>query len=145
MVVAAWKVTVIFIKRSLFWPSNLWLANPVHLDPAAIMVEMQKYQSALSSFQFKRAKADLIQVFNEDSYLMAEYNERTGAVSWQRVLLATQREIVEKWLRERYPVQARDVKRSLSDRRPRSLSGHGEARRRRVTRRISRALVLQTK
>ena len=74
---------------------------------------------------------------------MAEYSERTGVVSWQRVLFATQREIVEKWLRERYPVQARDVKRSLSDRRPRSLSGPGEARRRRVTGRISRARVLQ--
>jgi len=106
---------------------------------------MQKYPSTLSSFQFKRATADLIQVFNEDSYLMAEYSERTGAVSWQRVLLATQREIVEKWLRERYPVQAPDLKRSLSDRRPRNLSGHGEARRRPVTRRISGVRVLQTK
>ncbi len=44
-------------------------------------------------------------MFNEGSYLMAEYNERTGVVSWQRLLLAGQREIVEKWLRERYPVQ----------------------------------------
>jgi hypothetical protein len=65
---------------------------------------MQKHQATLSSFQFKRATADLIQVFNEDSYLMAEYSERTGAVSWQRVLLATQREVIEKWLRERFPV-----------------------------------------
>ncbi len=67
---------------------------------------MQKHQATLSAFQFRRAKADLIQVFNEGSYLMAEYNERTGVVSWQRLLLAGQREIVEKWLRERYPVQA---------------------------------------
>ena len=67
---------------------------------------MQKHQATLSAFQFRRSKADLIQVFNEGSYLMAEYNERTGAVSWQRLLLAGQREIVEKWLRERYPVQA---------------------------------------
>jgi len=35
---------------------------------------------------------------------MAEYNERTGAVKWIRVVLATQREILERWLRERYPV-----------------------------------------
>jgi hypothetical protein len=66
---------------------------------------MQKHQATLSSFQFRRATANVIHVFNEDSYLMAEYSERTGAVSWQRVLLATQREIIEKWLRERFPVQ----------------------------------------
>jgi len=37
---------------------------------------------------------------------MAEYSERTGTITWQRVVLATQREMVERWLRERYPVQA---------------------------------------
>src|SRR5579871_1561537 len=70
---------------------------------------MQKHQATLSSFQFRRATANVIHVFNEDSYLMAEYSERTGAVSWQRVLLATQREIIEKWLRERFPVQVEAV------------------------------------
>jgi hypothetical protein len=66
---------------------------------------MQKHQATLSAFQFRRSTADLIQVYNEGSYLMAEYNERTGNTSWQRVLLATQREIIEKWLREHYPVK----------------------------------------
>lgn len=64
---------------------------------------MQKHHAALSSFQFKRATTEVIHVFNEGSYLMAEYNERTGVVKWQRVLLATQREVIEHWLRERYP------------------------------------------
>jgi hypothetical protein len=66
---------------------------------------MQKHEAVLSAFQFKRVKSDLIQVFNAGSYLMAEYNERTGAVSWQRLLLTGQREIVERWLRERYPMK----------------------------------------
>ncbi len=66
---------------------------------------MQKHQATLSSFQFKRATADLIHVLNEGSYLMAEYNERTGGVCWHRVLLASQRDAVEKWLRERFPIQ----------------------------------------
>jgi hypothetical protein len=66
---------------------------------------MQKHQATLSAFQFRRTTADLIQVYNEGSYLMAEYNERTGITSWQRVLLATQREIIERWLREHYPVK----------------------------------------
>lgn len=78
---------------------------------------MKNYHATLSTYQFKRAKADgLIQVFNEGCYLMAEYSERTGIVSWQRVLMATQRELVEKWLRERYPVRqpARKSTRSKS-------------------------------
>jgi hypothetical protein len=36
---------------------------------------------------------------------MAEYSERTGEVKWQRVVLATQKEKIEKWLGEHYPVQ----------------------------------------
>ena len=65
---------------------------------------MQKHQPALSSYHFKRAKTDgLIEVLNEGSYLMAEYSERTGVVKWQRVVLATQREKIEKWLGEHYP------------------------------------------
>jgi hypothetical protein len=66
---------------------------------------MQNHQAVLSTFQFRRT-ADVIRVFNENWYLMAEYSERTGTVKWQRVLIATQRELIEKWLRERYPALA---------------------------------------
>ena len=45
-----------------------------------------------------------VHVFNADHYLMADYNTRTGRVSWQRVVAASQRESVEKWLRENYPM-----------------------------------------
>jgi len=45
-------------------------------------------------------------VLNEGSYVMAEYSERTGTVKWQRVVLATQKEMIEKWLGQHYPVQA---------------------------------------
>ena len=34
---------------------------------------------------------------------MAEYTIRTGRTSWQRVAAVTQRESVEKWLRNNYP------------------------------------------
>jgi len=68
---------------------------------------MQKHQAAPSAYHFKRAKADgLIQVLNEASYVMAEYSPRTGIVKWQRVVLATQREKIEKWLGEHYPADA---------------------------------------
>ena len=67
---------------------------------------MQKHQPALSSYHFKRTKTEgLIEVLNEGSYVMAEYSERTGVVKWQRVVLASQKEKIEKWLGEHYPVQ----------------------------------------
>jgi hypothetical protein len=69
---------------------------------------MPNHQAVLSTFQFKRT-ADVIRVFNENSYLMAEYSERTGAVKWQRVLIASQREVIERWLRERYPANGTPV------------------------------------
>ena len=67
---------------------------------------MQQHHGALSSFRFQRTKTEgLIEVLNEGSYVMAEYSERTGVVKWQRVVLAAQKEKIEKWLGEHYPVQ----------------------------------------
>ena len=58
-----------------------------------------------SAFHFKRLKPKgLVQVLNHDSYLMGEYNQGTGKVSWQRIVLATQRANIESWLLEHYPV-----------------------------------------
>ncbi len=67
---------------------------------------MAKEHAAPSSYHFKRTKTDgLIEVLNEGSYVMAEYSERTGVVKWQRVVMASQREKIEKWLGEHYPVR----------------------------------------
>ena len=41
----------------------------------------------------------LVQVLNENSYAMAEYNERTGRFVWMRLLPIAQRESVESWVR----------------------------------------------
>jgi hypothetical protein len=68
---------------------------------------MKKHHVVVSSFQFRRTKTEgLTHVLNADSYVMAEYSEHTGAVKWHRVVLATQKELIEKWLGEHYPVQA---------------------------------------
>ncbi len=69
--------------------------------------EMAKHHVALSSYHFQRAKTQgIINVLNEGSYIMAEYSERTGTVKWQRVVLATQKEMIEKWLGQHYPAHA---------------------------------------
>ena len=70
-----------------------------------------RHSTALSSYHFKRAKTDgLIEVLNEGSYVMAEYSERTGVVKWQRVVLATQKEKIEKWLFDHYPAHPQGQK-----------------------------------
>ena len=67
-----------------------------------------KTQVLTAGFHFKRATPDgLVQVFNENSYLMALYNQSTGVASWQRVVLASQKVTVERWLEEHYPSKQR--------------------------------------
>ncbi|HLK47408.1 MAG TPA: hypothetical protein VKT49_04690 [Bryobacteraceae bacterium] len=67
---------------------------------------MPEQHPSLSSFRFKRSKSEgMIEVLNEGSYVMAEYSERTGVVKWQRVVAAAQKEKIERWLDEHYPVQ----------------------------------------
>jgi hypothetical protein len=63
------------------------------------------------SYHCKRSQSgDVVHVYNSNNYLMAEYIVGTGRTSWQRVAPLTQRESVEKWLRNNYPaVKAPEV------------------------------------
>jgi len=64
----------------------------------------KNYKTALRSYRFQRARAPgIIEVLNENSYVMAEYSVRTGSMKWQRMVLASQREQIEKWLEDHYP------------------------------------------
>ena len=68
---------------------------------------MTQPHPSISSYHFRRSQYDsIIEVLNEGSYVMAEYSERTGVVKWQRVVLATQKEKIEKWLTDHYPARA---------------------------------------
>jgi hypothetical protein len=74
--------------------------RPVSDPPSAA----KNYSNAVRSYRFQRAKAPgIIEVLNENSYVMAEYSERTGSLKWQRMVLASQREQIEKWLEDHYP------------------------------------------
>ena len=69
------------------------------------------YKTELRSYRFQRARTpSIIEVLNENSYVMAEYNERTGSVNWQRMVLASQREQIEKWLEDHYPARSGALK-----------------------------------
>lgn len=67
---------------------------------------MQHPRHVISAlYHCQRAKQDgLILVFNADEYLMAEYSERTGAVKYQRLVPAPQKDLIERWLGHHFPV-----------------------------------------
>jgi hypothetical protein len=58
-----------------------------------------------NSYQCRLTTGELILVFNSGQYLMAEYNSRTGHVTWQRMLAAPQRDSIEAWLHKNYPIK----------------------------------------
>jgi len=77
------------------------------------MVEKHSEEST-RTYHFSQAHlGGIINVVNPDGYLMAQYNDRTGKVSWQRVLPITQRESIEKWLHQNYPVAVLKKHRAL--------------------------------
>jgi hypothetical protein len=47
----------------------------------------------------------IISVLTGNSYVVAEYDERTGNIRWQRVVNAHQKEGIHHWLREHFPVK----------------------------------------
>lgn len=71
---------------------------------------MAKQEQLDHSFDFRRLKeTGRVVVSNSLNYVMAEYDERTGVTRWQRVVSASQKEQVQKWLQTHYPVKVEAV------------------------------------
>jgi hypothetical protein len=61
-----------------------------------------------NSYYCKRGdRTDLILVFNPDSYVVAEYHQQTGSLKWQRVVMAAQKDSIDRWLRVSFPSKIR--------------------------------------
>jgi len=60
-----------------------------------------------------------ISVLTTTQYVVAEYDEKTGNMRWQRVVNASQKESIHNWLRDHFPVKAAkpEVKPATSGRR----------------------------
>ena len=57
------------------------------------------------TLHFRRVQTEgVIQVVNQNSYVMAEYLQRTGRTTWHRLLPINQRTAVEKRLADQFPV-----------------------------------------
>jgi hypothetical protein len=62
------------------------------------LMQHHHHADITDSFHCKRSHSgEVVHVYNSNNYI------RTGRTSWQRVAAATQRESVEKWLRNNYP------------------------------------------
>jgi hypothetical protein len=68
---------------------------------------MQDRQPINDSYYCGRFRPDsIVSVLTGNSYVVAEYDERTGDIRWQRVVNASQREGIHNWLKEHFPVHA---------------------------------------
>jgi hypothetical protein len=66
---------------------------------------MKNHEALSSSYRCQRVNNNgRMNILNENSYVIAEYNEQTGDIKWLRVVLATQKANIEKWLAEQHPV-----------------------------------------
>jgi hypothetical protein len=67
---------------------------------------MQDRQVINDSYYCGRFRPDsVVSVLTGNSYVVAEYDERTGDIRWQRVVNASQKEGIYNWLREHFPVK----------------------------------------
>lgn len=71
---------------------------------------MTDRQTINDAYYCGRVRQDsVISVLTTNSYVVAEYDERTGGIRWQRVVNASQKEGIHSWLREHFPVKAEEV------------------------------------
>jgi hypothetical protein len=67
---------------------------------------MTERQPINDSYYCGRMRRDsIVSVLTGNSYVVAEYDERSGDIRWQRVVNASQREGIYNWLREHFPVK----------------------------------------
>jgi hypothetical protein len=71
------------------------------------------------SYRLHRGKPDgFVSVYNQDGFLMAEYNPLTGMTAWHRLVPASKRESIERQLAAQFPTPAGTVLASVSGPRP---------------------------
>src|SRR4051812_10056252 len=75
------------------------------------------------TYRLYRPRAEgAVAVVNQDGFLMAEYDQTTGATAWLRVVAATKRDSVEQRLAQQFPAI---TERSAAAHKSRSKSGGG--------------------
>ena len=68
-----------------------------------VMLDRQVINDSYYCGRFRQDS--VVSVLTGNSYVVAEYDERTGDIRWQRVVNASQKEGIHNWLREHFPVK----------------------------------------
>ena len=62
-------------------------------------------RTILGSFSYRPSQHGRgLDIVNDHNYVMGVYDGKTGVVTWQRVVLAAQREAIQRWFAEYHPV-----------------------------------------
>jgi len=65
---------------------------------------VQGPQTINDSYYCLRAKPDgKISILTTNSYVVGEYDDKTGDIRWQRVVLANQKVVIQSYLHRHYP------------------------------------------
>jgi hypothetical protein len=67
------------------------------------MLDRQPINDAYYCGRFRQDS--IVSVLTGNSYVVAQYDERSGDIRWQRVVNASQKEGIHNWLREHFPVK----------------------------------------
>lgn len=63
-----------------------------------------------------------ILVSTAGAYVVAEYNERTGKIRWQRVVHASQKANIEHWLSQHFPCKPETTENTSATHKPRAAA-----------------------
>jgi hypothetical protein len=67
---------------------------------------VQGPQTINDSYYCLRSKPDgKISILTTNSYVVGEYDDKTGDIRWQRVVLANQKVVIQGYLNRHYPVK----------------------------------------
>ena len=68
---------------------------------------VQGPQTINDSYYCLRSKPDgKISILTTNSYVVGEYDNKTGDIRWQRVVLANQKAVIQGYLNRHYPIQS---------------------------------------
>jgi hypothetical protein len=72
---------------------------------------VQGPQTINDSYYCLRSKPDgKISILTTNSYVVGEYDDRTGDIRWQRVVLANQKVVIQSYLNRHFPVRSATAK-----------------------------------
>lgn len=72
--------------------------------------DVQGPQTINDSYYCLRSKPDgKVSILTTNSYVVGEYDDKTGDIRWQRVVLANQKVVIQGYLHRHFPVKGENT------------------------------------